>query len=77
MFKTNDPIAFRDPKGDGVARGTFQEVAVGQPEPRPDGSMDDTAWVRYSEGELEGTTARVRFSDIRADDGRKAAVEGG
>jgi hypothetical protein len=61
MFKPDDPVTFPDPDHPGeTARGTFLEVAVGEP---IDGR--DSAWVRYSEGEREGLTARVPYSRVR------------
>ena len=65
MIEAGDAITFPDPdEPTAMAKGTFLDVAVGEP---IDGR--DSAWVRYAEGEREGLTARVVYSRIRSTDG--------
>lgn len=60
-FSRGDAVTVPDPDDAGARlRGTFQEVAVGEP---IDGR--DAAWVVYEQGEREGTTGRVPYFQIR------------
>jgi hypothetical protein len=62
MFEPGDHITFPAPDDPAtMVKGTFLEIAVGEP---IDGR--DSAWVRHSEGEGEGLTARVPYWRIRA-----------
>ena len=47
----------------GCSGATFVEVAVGEPEV-VDGITRDTAWVRYDEGEHDGTTKKWPLSAL-------------
>lgn len=51
----------------GMFRATFIEVAVNEPV-EIEGVQRDTAWVRYDEGEPEGTTARFPISELQPRD---------
>ena len=65
MFQDGDKITFPDPHEPGtIAHGSFCEIAENEP-------IDDrdAAWVRYSEGEREGLTAKVPYHQIRRADG--------
>src|SRR6476646_1729036 len=70
-FSAGDPVRFPDPqRGEQMTRGTFVEVAVGQPIEVPSRvggvppRLVESAWVRRE----DGTTARVIHAWIRPDD---------
>jgi len=70
-FSAGDPIRFPDPqRGEQMTRGTFVEVAVGQPIEVPSRvggvppRLVESAWVRRE----DGTTARVIHAWIRPDE---------
>jgi hypothetical protein len=54
-----------NPAGDGEVAATFVRPGYPSDAIEVDGRRVDVGWVRYEEGELEGTTGKVRYSDIK------------
>jgi hypothetical protein len=63
MFREGEHITVPNPTDPGRTPAIF--MAPADPDDVPEGGHD-LAWVRYSDGDLEGTTGRVRYADINA-----------
>lgn len=66
MFTTGDRIWVPDPEdADGRLAATFLEAGSPGDAMNVGGRSRDVGWIRYSDGELEGTTAKVVYEYIR------------
>lgn len=68
-YEPGQRVTVPNPDGDGRVTATFaascdpdQAVTVDTPNGPV---LRDTAWIRYAEGEREGTTGRYVYADIR------------